>query len=137
MKPLRPHNYYGGTTCPGRATGQVGTIRSLIPEEDDMGMTPEEKELYDKQLATIYAQIDAIRTALLQPPQFNPDAAVWDSPLTKAVREHAEDMGRHLNIQQIRDNIGPRAGGGGIDDARAREIAQDEDRKLQVTKPSE
>lgn len=36
MKPLRPHNYYGGTTCPGRVTGQVSTIRSLIPEEDDM-----------------------------------------------------------------------------------------------------
>jgi len=36
MKPLRPHNSYGGTTCPGRATGQVPTIRGLIPKEDDV-----------------------------------------------------------------------------------------------------
>ena len=41
MRPLRPHNYYGGTTCPGRVTSQVPTIRSLIPappvkEADDM-----------------------------------------------------------------------------------------------------
>ena len=43
MKPLRPHNYYGGTTCPGRATAQVSTIRTLIPEEDDMPLSNEDK----------------------------------------------------------------------------------------------
>ena len=41
-RPLRPHNYYGGTTCPGRVTGQVDTIRGLIPEEDDMPLTQDE-----------------------------------------------------------------------------------------------
>ena len=34
MKPLRPHNWYKLTDCPARATGQVDTIRSLIPEEE-------------------------------------------------------------------------------------------------------
>lgn len=43
MRPLRPHNYYGGTTCPGRVTGQVSTIRSLIPKEEDMPLDAADK----------------------------------------------------------------------------------------------
>lgn len=44
MNPLRPHNYYGGTTCPGRVMGQVRTIRGLIPEEEDDMLTAIQKE---------------------------------------------------------------------------------------------
>ena len=101
MKPLRPHNYYGGTTCPGRVTGQVDTIRSLIPEEDEMSKLYIVKGSAATRYLTNGIEKWALTSATLE-------AEVRERFDVEPVRQVSDDL-----LNRIRDAHGPAASTGG------------------------
>ncbi len=123
MRPLRPHNWYGGTTCPGRVTGQVPTIRGLIPEEDDM-TDAEFLEAFERLTASGKIQ-DVMKDMRFH--AYDDDGKQLAAVATLVewfgvIDEHRKDDAKHGG------------GGEGVSEARARAIAQEEDGKLKVTK---
>jgi hypothetical protein len=78
--PLRPHRYWGGTTCPGNPWQQwVPGLRNLIEEDD---MTPEERIEFDalkSQVANQQVVIDRITGPVLDDATnpISPEQGIW------------------------------------------------------------
>ncbi len=103
-----------------------------VKMEDDMGMTPQEREEFGR-------QIDALRGALGADAISYPDelGAHLNAPLLKrieALEVHERNAEHHLSIEQIK-NGHDHGSTSGVSPAEARSIAQEEDDKLRITRP--